>query len=195
MSDSCRWSIRKAEKKGVTIEEAQDDDFVEEYYQQLQDVFKKQSLVPTYGKERVRDLILSLSASGNLLLLKARDPNRQCIATGIFLAGNGTMYFWGGASWRAGQHYRPNETIHWYAMKYWKARGMRRYDMGGGEYKGKFGGKRIEVPWIWKSKYPGLRHCRNLIKQIVRWRQIALGRVGYFWTTKKRRAASYTFLV
>ena len=50
----CRRCIRKAEKKGVIIEEAQDLRFSTEYFAQLTDVFAKQNLVPTYGIERVQ---------------------------------------------------------------------------------------------------------------------------------------------
>ena len=178
MAPACRRCIRRAEKSGVTIEEAQDAAFAGEYYAQLPEVFQKRSLVPTYGVERVRELITCLSDTGQLLLLRARDPQGRCIATGIFPAMNTTMYFWGGASWRESLGSRPNEAIQWYAMQYWKARGIRRYDMGGGgEYKRKFGGREIMVPWLRKSKYPGLASLRNLTKQVVGWRQRIAGRV------------------
>jgi CelD/BcsL family acetyltransferase involved in cellulose biosynthesis len=178
MSSACRRCIRKAEKSEVTIEEADDEHFANDYYEQLQHVFNRQHLVPTYSVERVRELIASMHGTGHLLLLRARDPLGQCIATGIFPAMNGTMYFWGGASWRTAQSYRPNEALHWYAMKYWKARGMRRYDMGGGgEYKRKFGGYEISVPWVRASKYPGISFLRDLQKHLFSWRQsvLALG--------------------
>ena len=56
MDSACRRCVRKAEKSGVTIEEAHDLDFADEYYEQLKDVFAKQGLVPTYSVERVRAL-------------------------------------------------------------------------------------------------------------------------------------------
>jgi len=56
MDSACRRCIRKAEKSGVTIEEAHDLAFADEYYQQLIDVFAKQRLVPTYTVDRVRAL-------------------------------------------------------------------------------------------------------------------------------------------
>ncbi len=69
-SSACRYRIRKADKLGVIVEEASDEGFVDEYYEQLCDVFAKQSLVPTYDKERVRLLIRHLLPTGNLLLLR-----------------------------------------------------------------------------------------------------------------------------
>jgi CelD/BcsL family acetyltransferase involved in cellulose biosynthesis len=179
MTSGCRQCIRKAEKSGVTVHEADDSPFADDYYEQLREVFRKQQLVPTYPVDRVHELIACVHGTGRLLLLRARDPQGRCIATGIFPAMNGTMYFWGGASWQAFQGYRPNEALHWYAMRYWKARGMTRYDMGGGGvYKKKFGGHEINIPWLRVSKYPVLPFVRDLSKHLLSWRQSALGLIS-----------------
>ncbi len=176
MESSCRWSIRKAAKSGVVIEEASGLDFADDYFAQLQDVFAKQSLVPTYNAERVRELIKHLLPTGNLLLLRARNSGGECIATGIFPAFNDTMYFWGGASWRQHQTLRPNEALMWYAMKYWKARHISKLDMvGGGKYKKKYGGSGIEVPRLIKSKIDALIHLRNLAESAWGLRNRILG--------------------
>jgi CelD/BcsL family acetyltransferase involved in cellulose biosynthesis len=177
MSSACRRCIRKAEKSAVSIEEAHDTGFADEYYSQLQDVFAKQSLVPSYGVDRVRELIRWIHPTGMLLLLRARDDNGRCIATGIFPAMNQTMYFWGGASWRQDQPLRPNELIQWYAINYWKQRGISRYDMGGGgEYKRKYGGSEIAVPWFRKSKYQSISSLRDVAQKFVKTRQSLLGK-------------------
>src|SRR3954470_16607508 len=74
MDSACRRCIRKAEKSGVTIEEARDVEFADEYYAQLKDVFAKQGKVPTYSVERVRTLIKHMLPTGRLLAVRARDP-------------------------------------------------------------------------------------------------------------------------
>jgi hypothetical protein len=181
MSSACRRCIRKAKKEGVLIEEAHDPEFADQYCAQLQDVFAKQGLVATYGIERVRQLIAHVHPTGHLLLLRARSPSGQCIATGIFPHMNGVMYFWGGASWRRHQLLRPNEAIQWHAMKIGKRMGLRLYDMGGGgEYKRKYGGKEIEVPWFRKSKYPWIRCLREMAERSHKLRQCSLGRFNQF---------------
>jgi hypothetical protein len=168
--DDCRWRIRKAAKQGVVIEEARDAAFADEYYAQLEEVFAKRQLRPTYDKRRIQALLEHLLPTGLLLLLRARDAAGRCIATGIFPAQNDTAYYWGGASWRADQALSPNEALQWYAMRYWKARGMTRYDMcGGGKYKAKYGGQTIAPLWIRKSKYQFLMWQRDLAKQLF-WR-------------------------
>jgi hypothetical protein len=177
MTSASRRCVRKAEKEGILVEEAHDLEFADEYYAQLKDVFAKQSLVPTYGIERVRQLITHVHPTGHLLLLRARDPGGRCIATGIFPHMNGVMYFWGGASWRHHQLLRPNEAIHWNVMKIGKQKGLRTYDMGGGgEYKRKYGGSEIEVPWFRKSKYPWIRYLRDMAQQSHKVRQQSFGR-------------------
>jgi hypothetical protein len=172
MTSACRTAIRKAEKSGVRVEEARDGDFADEYYAQLGEVFGKQGLVPMYSVERVRELIRHLQPTGMLLLLRARDAHGRCVATGIFPAAHDCMYFWGGASWRAHQHLRPNEALQFHAMRYWRDRGITRYDMGGdGEYKRKYGGREITVPWFWASNPPVITQMMDAARRWYAWRQ------------------------
>jgi hypothetical protein len=178
MSSACRRCIRKAEKSGVRIEEVHDESFAAEYYGQLKDVFAKQGLVPTYGLDRVKSLIRNLLPTGNLLLIRALDPNGQCIGTGIYPGLNKIAEFWGNASFRHGQNFRPNESLHWYAMRYWKRRGIRVFDWGGGgEYKEKYGVTPIAVPWFKKSRYRLIANLRQGGKKIFDLKQRISGRL------------------
>jgi hypothetical protein len=176
MKGACRRCIRKAEREGVTIEEAKDDEFAGEYYAQMIQVFGKQDLVPTYGLERVQKLIQHLRPTGQLLLLRARDGQGRCIGTGIYPALNATAHFWGNASDRAGLHLRPNESLHWHAMRYWKGRGIPVFDWGGlSAYKEKYGCVPIAVPRFLKSRWPGLGMLRRQAKRLVSSRQQLAG--------------------
>lgn len=179
ITSSCRRDIRRAARNGVIVEETMDKDFAKDYYAQLKDVFERQFLVPTYGIERVQELIEHIYPTGRLLLLRACNSEGLCIATGIFPAMNQTMYFWGGASLHTYQNLLPNEAIQWYAMKYWKQRGIRFYDMMGGRsyYKKKYGGYGIAIPWFRKSKYTFLSQMRDISKILVDIRQQMLGKI------------------
>jgi CelD/BcsL family acetyltransferase involved in cellulose biosynthesis len=174
MQPSCRQAIRRAIRLGVTVEESRDPDFADEYYAQLKDVFRRQGLVPTYGIERVRELMRHIQPTGKLLLLRARDSAGRSIATGIFLSiSPSTMYFWGGASWFSYQSLRPNDLLMWSAMRIGRDRGMRILDLGGaGDYKKKFSGNPISVPWVRVSSRPLVPFLRDVAK---RW-----------WTFKRR---------
>jgi hypothetical protein len=176
MTSACRRCIRKAAREGVVIEEAKDDTFAGEYHQQLTEVFLKQNLVPTYGVDRVRKLIAHLGPTGQLLLLRARDSDGYCIATGIYPAIGNIAYFWGNASFRAGQHLRPNEALHWYAMRYWKRQGVLFFDWGGGgRYKEKYGCSPVSVPRFFGSRLPFLPYLRDQAERLARARQRLAG--------------------
>ena len=176
MDSACRRCVRKAEKSGVTIEEAHDLAFADEYYEQLKDVFAKQGLVPTYDVERVRALIKNLKPTGRLLLVRARDSEGKCIATGIFPGFNKIAEFWGNASFRSSQILRPNEFIQWYVMRYWKRRGIEVYDWGGeGTYKEKYGCAPHQVPWFTKSRYQVVSRLRDEAKKMFERKQKFLG--------------------
>jgi hypothetical protein len=176
MDSACRRCIRKAEKSGVTIEEAHDLAFADEYYQQLGDVFAKQKLVPTYSVDRVRTLIEHLGPTGRILLLRARDRQGNCIASGIFPGFNKIAEFWGNASFRSSQVLRPNELMQWYAMRYWKCRGVEIYDWGGeGKYKEKYGCVPHRVPWFTKSRHRVVAMLRDEAKSMFERKQRFLG--------------------
>ena len=182
MDHGCRWSIRKAARMGITIEEAHDEGFADDYYAQLQDVFAKQRLVPPYGRDRVRTLIRLLLPTGMLLLLRARDSEGRCVATGIFPGANSRMLFWGGASWRQFQSLRPNELLMWHALQYWKLRGARCCDMGGGgDYKRKYGPFEIRVPHFVKSRLPLVAQARDAARRLFGLKQQVFGRMRA-WT-------------
>jgi hypothetical protein len=177
MHPSCRRCIRKALHGGITIEHG-GETFASDYYAQLEDVFAKQRLRPTYGIERVRALIRHLQPTGQLLLLRARDRDTNVIATGIFPAMNDRAYLWGAASWRRFQILRPNELLIWHAMLHWKACGIQFFDMGGsGEYKRKYGGSEISVPWLRMSRNSLLPMLRQGAAAFVKARQ----RLGIYW--------------
>jgi hypothetical protein len=179
MESGCRRCIRKAEKSGVTVEEAGDLAFADEYYEQLKDVFAKQGKVPTYPVERVRLLLKHMLPTGRLLAVRARNPEGKCIATGLYPGMNDTAFFWGNASWRNEQHWRPNEYLHWYAIRYWKARGVKLFDWGGGgTYKEKYGVEPYVVPWFYKSKYRVLTTVRNEARALYYKSQRLVGRLS-----------------
>jgi CelD/BcsL family acetyltransferase involved in cellulose biosynthesis len=168
MTSACRRAVRKGVKVGVQVEVASGLSFADEYYSQLQGVFARQSLVPAFDVERVRELICHLEKTGRLLLLRALAPEGRGIATGIFLAFNDMAHFWGGASVREQQILRPNEAIFWYAMRWARERGCSTMDMGGGgEYKTRYGACELRVPRFRCSRIPGLASLRNAAEVVA----------------------------
>jgi GNAT acetyltransferase-like protein len=162
MSRSCRWNIRKAEKNGLRPEVASPEGFAEEFYTHLCDVFAKQGLVPPYRIERVHALIQHVHPSGDLLLARVRHPDGTSIATGIFPGFGKTSYFWAAGSLREHQVLRSSEVLHWFAMRYWKARGVAAHDWAGANrYKERYGATIEVTPILRKSRFGLLEHARE----------------------------------
>lgn len=165
MESSTRRAIRKAAKSGVRIEVAEPDGFAGDYYAHLVDVFAKQALRPTYSRERVEALIRYVHPSGDLLLLRALDPAGRSIATGLFPGYGQMSYFWGNGSLRESQILRPNEAIHWAAMRHWRELGVQIHNWGGGgDYKRKYGGEPIETLHFRLSRFRAIGVVRDLAR-------------------------------
>ena len=160
-NQSKRRNTRLAERRGVTISEADDLDFASDYFDQLIDVFAKQNLTPTYDEERVRAMMRLVQPAGDLLCLRARNEDGICIATAIYVFHGTKSVFWGNASWRGHQKLYPNEALHWYAMRWLKKAGVEEHEWGGGgDYKKGYGGAPVVVEGYSASRNALLRHGR-----------------------------------
>ena len=176
MRSTTRNYIRQAGKKGLRAERATGIDFADEYYGQLVEVFARQGLAPTYGAERVRKLIIALQAADEILLMRVVAPDGAELATAIVVGRNRTAVLWGAAFQRSLAEFHPNELLHWEAMRHWRARGVIRYEMGGGgDYKAKYGGVETPVVRFHRSRYAGLRHFRTAVRCLARAHQKVAG--------------------
>lgn len=164
----CRNFIRQFERRGASIEIAEpNDEFAEEYYHQIEDVFAKQGLVPTYSVDKVKCLFRHMKNTDNILCLQVRNPEGKSIATSVFFGFKERFFFWAGASYRPEQHYRPNEYMIWTAIKYWRDRGCKIFDMVGvRDYKKKFGSHEEVYTKLVFTKYKGLLCMRNQAKKV-----------------------------
>jgi len=168
MKTDCRNFINQFERRGATIEFVEpNDEFAEDFYNQLLDVFAKQKLVPTYGVEKVKRLLKHLAVNDSVLCLRVRDPKGLSIATSIFPGFNKKFFFWGGASLRSYHNYRPNEYMIYTAMKYWRNRGCEVFDMVGiRPYKKKFGSWEVHYPIIIAPRYKILYYLKNFAAKL-----------------------------
>ena len=161
-----RRDVRRALRNGITVEEVDPTDpggFVAEYYAQVSAAFARRDREPTYPAERVAALLRHLAPTGHLLVLRARTPDGEPAATGIFpgLPG-GTAELWMGASDAAHQHLLPNEALMWTALRTWRDRGAERLNFGGGGvHKAKYGGTPHRLPQLRRSRPALLEHART----------------------------------
>lgn len=162
----CRNFIRQFERRGAILEEAEpNEEFAKEYYAELVDVFEKQGMAPTYSCEKVKR-ILKYNKE-HVLCLRVKTPDGEPAATSIFFADKNRFYFWGGASFRKHQHYRPNEAMLWYAIGYFRDKGVKIFDMvGNRSYKRKFGAE-VKVYYTMQfAKYRILFKLKNMAEII-----------------------------
>lgn len=177
LSESCRYSVRRAMRNGLRVERTTDPAFIQQYYAQVKDVFLRQRLVPTYGPERVQFLWDSLMPAGRLLALRVWYRN-EVVGSGLFPFDDRMIYFWGGASWVRAYPLHPNELLQWNVMLFALESGIPLYNMGGGGYfKEKFGGRKVAVERWFKPLSPLARAGRTAFKHYVRSRQRILGYV------------------
>ena len=146
LKGDCRTFLRQFDSKAGSItEEHPDSKFIDLFYEQLVQVFKRQGMVPTHSYVRIKNMFNYISKGEiDVLCLKAKDDNDKPIATSVFFGLNGTCYYWAGASSTDGQHFRPNESMIWYAIKHFDKKGYKSFDMmGERDYKLKFSPEKV----------------------------------------------------
>ena len=179
MHSKTRQYVRLAQRNGLRAEVATDLGFADEYYEQLREVFARQGLVPTYGVERVRQLIRFLEPTGQLLLLRIRTASGETLATGVAVGRNRIAINWGAALPRANATQHPIQLFWWEAMRYWRARGALSYDMGGGgQYKDKYGSVDTPTVSFHRSRFAILRVGRAAVRSLFLARQAIAGRIA-----------------
>ena len=165
-------STRNATRKGLgncdlVVETTTDSSSVDHFYTQLEQVFAKSRMKPTYPKERVKILIETMLPTDRLLLTWVKHKHEP-IACQISLIYGQWMHAFASASARDYLRLRPNELLRFHTMRTASERGVRYYDMtGGGSYKANFGGKETPVHRIIYGT-PGLHKARNFAKSVTR---------------------------
>ncbi len=160
-----RRNVRSALRKGLRAEVTTDPGFVDRYYDQLEAVFAKHGLPPTYPRSRVEKLWELLMPTGRMICLQVMQDDR-CLATGIDLVGHGWLHSFGSAAVQDPQALKlyPNELRRYQGMIEGAARGLQHYDLTGVRaYKRKFGAKIVDVPVLMRST-PLLRAGREIFR-------------------------------
>lgn len=147
-----RTCVRKFEKLGGTIEEDYSDSFIEEHHKQLAEVFERKDMTSPNYKERME--LLYKKYPEMVLSIKALDENGNNIASSYYLGAGKMAFFASNASLTDALKYNANQALMWYAMKYWKAKGMTILDFAGrAEYKKNFGPELLGTPTVVWAKH------------------------------------------
>ena len=113
MQPKTRQKIRKALRGGLRVDDTTDPQFADEFHANLTETFARQGIGPTYGVERVRQLIESLRGTPALLLLRVRSPEGKVLAAGISVGGRGVAVSWGLAMDRSDDELNPAQLLWW----------------------------------------------------------------------------------
>jgi len=172
-----RQEVRKSIQAGLRAETASDDDFVDDFYGYLTSIFGRQGLSPTYGRHRVRCLLDTLGPSGAVLAMRILAPDGESLAASISVGRNRMAVAWGMGFDRTDERYHPIELMWWETMRHWRSAGASFFDLGGGgAYKSKYGGDRIQSAHFHGSRFVGLGAGRSAVRHLARARQIVAAR-------------------
>jgi lipid II:glycine glycyltransferase (peptidoglycan interpeptide bridge formation enzyme) len=130
MSSACRRAIRKAEYYGVEISEANDFNWLNEYYRMCEEVYRGTGRRPHLSKEFYAAAWEQLAKQGNLRVLLANYHGR-IIAGGVFLIYRDWAYYLSGAAYDQSLTLRPNNLVQWHFIQWAAEQGCARYDLGG----------------------------------------------------------------
>jgi hypothetical protein len=176
MHPKTRQHIRKAIRAGLHAEVVTDLHFADEYHEQLRYVFARQGLVPTYSAERVRQLAMALQPTGQILLLRVRGLDGLSLSTGVVVARNENAVIWGTASFHQKSRSHPTQLLWWEAMRYWRAQGVLRCELGGaGEHMAQYGGVMTPSLRFYRSRFAAMRYGRAMVRQLIKTRQVVAG--------------------
>jgi CelD/BcsL family acetyltransferase involved in cellulose biosynthesis len=177
-----RNQLRKAIKLGLRARIETEESFVDEFYDQMKEVFRRRGKSIPFTRGRVLECFRHLKTGGNLLALSVRlpDETETCIATGLFMIDERELHLWGWAHRTSYRWYCPMELLTWTAMQRGMERGCLTLDMaGGGDAKLKFGAVPDQTlrQWMW-SRYQFVAALRSGAERLYRWQQSVRGRLA-----------------
>ena len=179
MKSTTRTQLRKAIKLGLTARIESEESFVDEFYNQMKEVFVRRGKTVPFSRNCALRCFRHMKESGNLLALSIRMADGTCIATGIFMIEGKSPSL---------ELDTPNpvplilsqRTVTMDGNEEGYGAGRMTFDMaGGGEAKVKFGAVPDETGYRWtRSRYRWLAHLRDGAEKAYRWQQALRGRIA-----------------
>jgi Acetyltransferase (GNAT) domain len=181
LQGDCRTCLRQFDAKGgAVVAVSPDSEFADQLYDQLTEVFARQGMVTTHSRQRIGAMLAALEqGQADLLCLQARGPAGEQLASSVFFGANGVFYYWAGASYVAGRHFRPTEAMIWEAIRHFIGLGYHSFDMMGvRDYKLKFSPRAISYTRIASARPAFLLILRDWAQHAYYVVNRLLGRAG-----------------
>lgn len=152
--NSYRTCVRKYDKMVPDgIVEDYDDGFIEEHHRQLKEVFARKSMTSPNYRKRMK--LLYKEYTDMVLSIRASDEEGNSIASSYYLAAGSMAFFASNASLTKALRYNANQALMWYAMRYFKSKGIKTLDLAGrADYKANFGAElRVTPTIVWAKRH------------------------------------------
>jgi hypothetical protein len=179
LKDSARRNITRGVKQGLEVRFESDESFVEEHFQQIQEVYVRGGHAVNFKRERVLQCFRHLRAAGNLIAVSVYLPNRVNIATGMFTIEGGELLLWTWAHRTQFRWHRPTELMTWTVIQEALRAGCTTFDfLGLGVFKTKFGAELDTRKYRWiRSRYRWLGGMRQMAAKGMQWQQVLRARL------------------
>lgn len=181
LDGKARNQVRKAIKVGLIAKCGHTEDFLDQYYSQIKEVFQRRKSTLPFSRHRIEVVFNFLGESDPLLPISIFLPGEsECIATGIFLLANNEMYLWGWAHRKEYGSLCPIELLTWTAIEIAIQKGCTALDFGGlGKAKKKYNAVLDEKTNRYMISFiPGLIPMRALARRAYRWQQKFRGKLS-----------------
>lgn len=129
MKPKCRYNIKLAKRRGVTVKELNDSEALNILYSSLEEASRRDDFY-LEGKWFFEKLIDTMQPSGALKILVAEHENDCLGALVLLIEGNRATYLYGGISNKKRQ-LMPGYVLQWEAMQIAKSQGCDSYDFYG----------------------------------------------------------------
>lgn len=150
ISNTRRKQIKRAERRGLTVNLVKSGSF-DEHYVLLKETYD-QAKLPLYPKELIKRAIEAFSPTNQTLLVEVRLDG-LLVAFRLILLCQNKMYDWFAGSTPEYFSYYPNDIAVWKALEWGSVNGYGEFDFGGAghpdkpygvrEFKRKFGGEEV----------------------------------------------------
>lgn len=156
VSESGRLKVKQARKKGVVIEPVTEAAFMDDYFEILQQTFRRHGVISPHRKRFFEVLHRHFMPRQMMEVLAAKHEGRV-ISVGIFIHDGRGIHFKSGASLAEFHHLRPNNLLHWHVISQSAARGFESYDLGGkglasiDTFKESFGPRSYATTTLWRA--------------------------------------------
>jgi hypothetical protein len=166
LKGKCRNKIKRAERAGVTTEIVQDDQYLNEYYDVLLNLYRRQNRAPPSPRSFFQNIWDRFGPAGNLVWVVAKHEN-ALVAGALLGAWKGGIFYIDGVSGDAHKNLGASNLLHWAGMKWAKANNYQFYDFVGSNiprfalFKGSFGGDLVTYLTLEQANPPWVRKLRE----------------------------------